>query len=104
MNEDKEQFPVWVDKNRCKGCDICVSYCPAGVLAMAEDRHTIQGIIIKVVHPESCIGCRACELSCPDFAINVASKGFKFAKLNSESKERALKIKENNFRELKEDK
>ena len=96
----KTDAPVWVDISRCKACDICVSCCPAGVLAMAVEPRAVLGKTIEVVHPESCIGCRECELHCPDFAIYVAEKGFKFAKLTSESKERATAVKENKFEKL----
>lgn len=93
-----ENISVWTDEKRCKACDICVSKCPAGVLAMWLDSKQILGKIIKVLHPESCIGCRECELHCPDFAIFVADrKNFKFAKLTEEAKERAKTIKENNY-------
>lgn len=56
--------PVWVDEHRCKACNICVSYCPAGVLAMRDDVHAVLGQMIEVVHPESCIGCTECETHC----------------------------------------
>ncbi|AJB45498.1 4Fe-4S binding protein [Campylobacter fetus] len=101
MIEQPVGIAVWVDENRCKACDICVSYCPAGVLGMKEDIHAVQGMMIEVVHPESCIGCRDCELHCPDFAIYVAEKGFKFAKISPEAKERAVAVKANHFRKLK---
>lgn len=29
---------VWVNEDRCKGCDICVSVCPAGVLGMGIEK------------------------------------------------------------------
>jgi len=97
MIEQPLNTAVWVDESRCKACDICVSYCPAGVLNMKEDIH---GMMIEVSHPEACIGCRDCELHCPDFAIYVAEKGFKFAKLSPEAKERAAAIKANHFRKV----
>ena len=60
--------------------------------------------MIKVVHPEACIGCTDCELACPDFAIYVADrKEFKFAKLSDEAKERKEKVIKNNYRILDED-
>ena len=97
--------PVWVDENRCKACDKCVSVCPAGVLAMRQEVHSTLGSMITVVHPESCIGCSDCELACPDFAIFVADrKEFKFAKLSEDSKVRREKIIENKYRILDEDK
>ncbi|CBG39736.1 4Fe-4S binding protein [Helicobacter mustelae] len=90
--------PVWTNETRCKGCDICVSKCPAGVLSMQLDSKKVLGKIIKVMHPESCIGCRECELHCPDFAIYVADrKEFKFAKITQEAQERAQKIKQNHY-------
>ena len=92
---------VWVDVSRCKACDICVSMCPAGVLAMVPAPNSTQGSMIEVVAPEACIGCKDCELHCPDFAIFVADKSeFKFAKLSEASKERAAAVKHNKFRKL----
>ncbi len=96
-----ENTPVWVDEIRCKACDVCVSVCPAGVLAMKQEPTSTLGAIITVVHEESCIGCSDCELSCPDFAIFVADKkDFKFSKLTKEAQERAVAIKNNNYKIL----
>lgn len=50
----------------CKGCEICISFCPKDVLAL--DAKTLK---VKVLNPEKCTGCRLCELYCPDFAIFV---------------------------------
>jgi 2-oxoglutarate ferredoxin oxidoreductase subunit delta len=57
-------FPNW-----CKGCDLCVEFCPGEVLAMGE-----HGWVV-VAHPERCRGCHWCELHCPDFAIFVSDVG-----------------------------
>ena len=90
-----------VNVSRCKACDICVSLCPAGVLGMVQAPNSTLGSMIEVVHPEACIGCKDCELHCPDFAIYVADRSeFKFAKLSADSKERAEKVKQNKFRKL----
>jgi len=53
-------FPNW-----CKGCGLCVQFCPAGVLEQGPEGRVI------VAHPEACTACRWCELHCPDFAIFV---------------------------------
>ena len=93
--------PVWVDESRCKACDVCVSVCPAGVLAMRQEPHSTLGAMVEIIGKDSCIGCMDCELSCPDFAIYVADKKeFKFAKLNDEARQRAEAIKNNNYRKL----
>lgn len=93
-----ENTPVWTDESRCKACDLCVAVCPAGVLAMRNDPHSVLGAMITVSNPDSCIGCHECELSCPDFAIYVAErKEFKFAKLTDDAKARQQAIVENNY-------
>jgi len=93
--------PVWVNTNNCKACDICVSVCPAGVLGMIYEPTSTLGAMISIQHPEACIGCMECELSCPDFAIYVADKKeYKFAKLTDEAKDRQVAIVANNYMSL----
>ena len=48
----------------CKGCGICVAFCPTQVLIMKNAK-------VHVAEPDKCIGCMFCELRCPDFAIAV---------------------------------
>jgi len=52
--------PSW-----CKGCGICVEFCPKQVLELDNDQKAIAA------RPEDCICCRQCELRCPDLAIEV---------------------------------
>jgi len=75
--------PVWVDEAKCKSCELCVEFCPTGVLEMVPDPHRM----VKVSHPEYCIGCKECELECPDFCIFVAERDeYPFKKLNEVKK------------------
>jgi 2-oxoglutarate ferredoxin oxidoreductase subunit delta len=52
--------PKW-----CKGCNLCVTVCPKGILSLDEMGK------IRVDRPEECIGCGLCEETCPDYAIRV---------------------------------
>ncbi len=46
----------------CKGCGVCVAFCPKQVLEIEHGK-------IKIARPEDCIKCGQCELRCPDYAI-----------------------------------
>ena len=49
----------------CKGCAICVEFCPKDVLVMNRtDKVEVQAL-------EACTKCLRCEQLCPDFAIVV---------------------------------
>ncbi len=54
-----------INREWCKGCGICVAFCPKTVLEL-DDKD-------KAVSPRlpDCIACRLCELRCPDLAIEV---------------------------------
>jgi 2-oxoglutarate ferredoxin oxidoreductase subunit delta len=54
-------FATW-----CKGCQICVEFCPTDVLAMHPNgNHPI------VISPDKCTACHFCDTHCPDLAISV---------------------------------
>jgi len=63
---------IIIDENRCKGCELCVSVCPKGVIGMA-DRFTPRGYRPSVlIDPDGlCTGCLLCATICPDVAITV---------------------------------
>jgi len=53
-------FGTW-----CKGCGLCIEFCPQSVLEANGEGRTI------VAHPERCTACHWCEAHCPDMAITV---------------------------------
>ncbi len=58
----KKDLKLEVKKDWCKGCGICVAFCPKNVLDLVDEK-----IVIKDI--DSCIKCGLCELRCPDYAI-----------------------------------
>ena len=49
----------------CKGCGICVAFCPKEVLKVNQKDKA------EVARLKDCIACRMCELRCPDLAIEI---------------------------------
>lgn len=66
-----KKFIVNIDERVCKGCGLCVFYCPKDVLKLADKMNQKGYNVAEVIHLENCIGCRLCDISCPDFAIYV---------------------------------
>ncbi len=56
---------VRVFGNWCKGCGLCIAFCPRGVFVTGADGHPLA------VYPERCTACMWCVEHCPDFAIAV---------------------------------
>ncbi len=54
-----------LNREWCKGCRVCVEFCPTDALALDELEKA------KLAYPEKCNGCGLCELYCPDLAIEL---------------------------------
>jgi len=52
----------------CKGCGICVHFCPKNVLELDEEDKVVAA------RREDCICCKMCELRCPDLAIEIETE------------------------------
>jgi len=64
MSSKENKKPV-INIEWCKGCGICVEFCPEDALVM-DDMEKSQ-----LAYPEKCNGCGMCELRCPDLAIEL---------------------------------
>jgi 2-oxoglutarate ferredoxin oxidoreductase subunit delta len=65
----KTRGRVTIDEEACKGCGLCISFCPSHVLDWS-DAFNKKGYHPPVAaRPEACIGCDLCGRFCPDFAI-----------------------------------
>ena len=60
---------VTVIKERCKGCELCVKYCPRNVLRMSQTFNLKGYYFPEVAEEDNCVNCHFCEVLCPDFAI-----------------------------------
>ncbi len=61
----KEHF---TNREWCKGCGICVAFCPKHVWDLDEEEKAVAR------RAQDCICCKLCELRCPDLAIEVLTE------------------------------
>jgi 2-oxoglutarate ferredoxin oxidoreductase subunit delta len=61
----KNKARVEINTEWCKGCGICVVFCPKQVLVLNRREKS------EVSKPENCTACMMCEWRCPDLAIEV---------------------------------
>jgi len=64
MAKKDKKKPV-IRREWCKGCGICVEFCPEDALALDELEKA------HLISDEKCNGCGMCELRCPDLAIEL---------------------------------
>jgi 2-oxoglutarate ferredoxin oxidoreductase subunit delta len=63
---------VTFDEERCKGCELCTTVCPQGIVGMTAERINSKGYHpAEVIEMEKCTGCAACARICPDVVIVV---------------------------------
>ncbi len=62
---DTKREKHFINRKWCKGCGICVHFCPKQVLELDEEDKAFAA------RPDDCISCRLCELRCPDLAIQI---------------------------------
>ncbi|MCX5706581.1 MAG: ferredoxin family protein [Candidatus Omnitrophica bacterium] len=78
---------IKIDREKCKGCLLCVSVCPKGLITQAEklnkkgvkpaqfSRRAISsegGTPLKAGKKGgACLGCSLCAVICPDCCIEV---------------------------------
>ena len=60
---DYEVYLVYVDAEKCDGCEECVKFCPVDVFDMTHKAISAR--------PNNCLGCRTCEAVCKSKAVIV---------------------------------
>jgi 2-oxoglutarate ferredoxin oxidoreductase subunit delta len=64
----EKEGKIVINRDWCKGCGICVAFCPGEALVLDEDEKACWA------YPDKCRQCRLCEMRCPDIAIELVHK------------------------------
>ena len=61
-HERIRRMPAVVDKEKCTGCEACVSTCPVEAIAMKDSKAEVT---------DACVDCGQCVDACPVQAIEM---------------------------------
>ena len=62
---------IEIDQELCKGCLICISFCPKEVIAESDKLNASGYLPAAFNSNRGCTGCAICALVCPEVAIEV---------------------------------
>jgi 2-oxoglutarate ferredoxin oxidoreductase subunit delta len=62
---------IKVVSERCKGCELCVLYCPKKALRMSGKINSKGYRFPECFEPGQCTGCKICGMMCPEVAIEI---------------------------------
>ena len=66
---------ITIDKERCKGCTLCIEYCPKKSIFLSDELNLKGYFVAAFSEGGECTGCGNCALMCPDVAIQVTDSG-----------------------------
>jgi len=62
---------IRIDRERCKGCALCIEFCPKKAIAISDDLNLKGYYVAAFDNSRECTGCATCAVICPDVAIEV---------------------------------
>ncbi|MGD0336409.1 MAG: 4Fe-4S dicluster domain-containing protein [Candidatus Omnitrophota bacterium] len=62
---------IKIDREKCKGCFLCIGVCPKGLIAKAKTLNKRGARPAYFREDPSCLGCGLCAIICPECCIEV---------------------------------
>jgi len=62
---------IEIKKDKCKGCQLCIFYCPLRHLELSSQLNKKGVRFAKIKEGSKCTGCGFCFLICPDNCIEI---------------------------------
>ena len=62
---------IRIDPERCKGCSLCMEYCPSHAIALSKRLNLKGYFVADFEDKKGCTGCAVCAVMCPEVAIEV---------------------------------
>ncbi len=67
--------PLEVEADRCKGCELCITACPHGVLALDTTCVNRLGYHpVRLTDAAGCTSCAICARVCPDAVFTIYAR------------------------------
>ncbi|UCD15649.1 MAG: 4Fe-4S dicluster domain-containing protein [Candidatus Omnitrophota bacterium] len=65
---------VEIKKDKCKGCRLCILYCPTKHLKLSPQFNKKGRQFVEPRETTGCVGCGFCFSMCPDACIEIYTK------------------------------
>jgi 2-oxoglutarate ferredoxin oxidoreductase subunit delta len=75
MAKGKKRGKIVVHRELCKGCGLCIAFCPQNVMTVSDTLNQMGYSPAKWLEKgnngKMCVACATCATICPDAAIEV---------------------------------
>ena len=62
---------IKIDKEKCKGCELCISVCKKSVIKISQKMNKMGYRFAEPTNKKNCTACVNCAIICPDTCIEI---------------------------------